>query len=652
MTEQFKYLFSPFKIGSVTIPNRICTTAHGTLFADENNYPDERYAAYQGARAKGGAGLIIAGMMNVMPNCTNQNRPQEIFNPDVVPSLKRLADAVHEGGGKVFIQLVHTGREANIEATGLPAWAPSPLPDITMFNTVPKQMSVDDIQRVVAAFATAAGHAQAAGIDGVEIHGSSGYLVAQFMSPSSNKRTDDYGGSMDNRLRLPIEIIDAIRERVGDDFALGIRIPGDELAEGGNNFEDMKTIARKLEATGKLDYIHTGLPFYEGLFRLGFGMHLPLGLYTPYAAGFKEVVDLPIINNFRINDPVQAEKILENGQADFVGMTRALIADPELPNKARSGRVEEIRHCIGCNQGCFGRIYLQLPMSCLQNAAVGLENEIGAITPAETKKRILVVGGGPAGMETARVASLRGHAVVLYEKEDRLGGQVILASKTPVREEFSGCARYLIKQMEILGVDVHLGEAVTPEIVARLAPDAVVVATGSTPPAPVLDGADEDCLFTVWDVLQDKADVGDKVLVVDGGEAHWQCCGVVEYLAGQGKRVEVVTPMLNVGANLAILTDMVPFFTRALSKDVVFHPSSIVKAFSDDVAVLANVFSGKEERIEDVDAVVMAMHQQANNSLYLQLKDTVKEIYAVGDCLAPRKAINAIHDGYKLGRTM
>ena len=652
MTDQFKYLFSPFKIGSVTIPNRICTTAHGTLLADENNFPDERYAAYQGARAKGGAGLIIAGMMNVMPNCLNQNRPQEIFNPEVLPSLERLADAVHDGGAKIFIQLVHTGREANIEATGLPAWAPSPRPDITMFNTVPKEMEVDDIKAVVAAFATAAGHAQAAGIDGVEIHGSSGYLVAQFMSPSSNKREDDYGGSMDNRLRFPLEIIDAIRDRMGDDFALGIRIPGDELAEDGNTFAEMQEIARKLEATGKIDYIHTGLPFYEGLFRLGFGMHLPLGLYTPYAAGFKEVVDLPIINNFRINDPVQAEKILENGQADFVGMTRALIADPELPNKAKTGRLDEIRHCIACNQGCFGRIYLQLPMSCLQNAAVGLENEIGEITPAATKKRILVVGGGLAGMETARVARLRGHDVVLYEKSGVLGGQVLLASKAAIRQEFAGCTRYLIKQMEILGVDVHVNEAVTPEVVDREAPDAVVVATGSTPPVPELDGADPDQLFTVWDVLGDEADVGDKVVVVDGGEAHWQCCGVVEYLADQGKRVEVVTPMLNVGANLATLTDMVPFYTRVLAKDVVFHPSSVLKSFADDEAVVADVFSGREKTIEDVDAVVMVLHNQANNQLYLELKDKVKEIHTVGDCLTPRKAINAVHDGYKLGRTI
>jgi thioredoxin reductase len=470
------------------------------------------------------------------------------------------------------------------------------------------------------------------------------------MSPSSNQRTDKYGGSMDNRLRFPLEVIDAIRDKVGYDFVVGFRLAGDEMAEGGNNSEYMKQIAMKLTDTGKLDYIHTGLPFYEGIFKFGFGMHLPQGLYTPYAAGFKEVLDLPVINNFRINDPVHAEKILANGQADLVGMTRALIADPELPNKAMQGKLDEIRYCIGCDQGCFGRIYQQIPMSCLQNAAVGLEKEIGTIEPAPAKKKILVAGGGPSGMETARVARLRGHDVVLYEKEQQLGGMVNVAAKAPYRDEFGVSVRYLIKQMEILGVKVHLGTEATVEIIEQERPDAVIVATGSSLFMPDIPGLDQDNVVTVIDVLEQKVEVGEKVVVVDGGESHWQCCSTAEYLIEKGKKVEMVTPFLFPGNALAITTDLVPYLFRVRSQNMVFHTSSALLGISGSTVICQDIYANTENRIEEVDTVVYVARGKANNPLYHSLKGKIKELYMVGDALAPRKALDAIHDGYKLGR--
>lgn len=652
MNDQFRYLFTPFKIGPVTVKNRICTSGHGTLFADKDHILDDRYVEYQRARAKGGAGLIIAGMMDVTFNCRNLIGQQEVCDEKVVPMFRKLSDAVHEHGTKIFVQLNHTGRETDIELTRLPSWAPSPIPDISFFREVPKEMEIEEIKEVVRAFANAAGYAKQGGVDGVEIHGASGYLVGQFMSPSSNRRTDEYGGSMRNRLRFVFEVIDAIRERVGDDFVVGIRIPGDEMATGGNNSEDMKEIAQELEATGKIDYIHTGLSFYEGVFSVGFGMHLPLGFYTPYAAGFKEVVDLPIINTFRINDPVQAEGILANGQADMVGMTRALIADPQLPNKAREGRLDEIRTCIACDQGCLGRIFKQKPMSCLQNAAVGLEKEIGTLEPTTSKKKVLIAGGGPAGMEAARVARMRGHEVVLYEKEKELGGQVNIAARVAGRNEFEGCVRYLRKQMEILGVKVHLGVEVTRDLIEEVKPDAVVLATGSSPQKPPIPGADQANVVTEWDVLQEKVAVGQKVVVVDGGEAHWRCCSIAEHLAEQGKQVEIITPLMFVGMEAASTADLGPYYFRVRTKGVEFTPSTAVKEISGTTVVALDIFANKERRIEGVDTVVLVTANRTNDELYRSLKGNVKELHAIGDCVAPRKAIDAIYEGYNLGRLL
>jgi mycofactocin system FadH/OYE family oxidoreductase 2 len=652
MSEQFRYLFSPFQVGSVTVRNRICTSSHGTLFADKDHILDERYIEYQRWRAKGGAGLIIAGMFDIMFNCRSLIGQMEIYDAKVVPMLRKLADTVHAEGAKVFAQLSHNGREADTELTRQPTWAPSAIPDLSVFRAVPKEMEIEDIQAVVKAFAVAARHVKAAGLDGIELHGASGYLIGQFISPSSNRRTDEYGGSFDNRMRFAREVIDAVREEVGDEFVVGMRIPGDELATGGNNLEGMVEVARALESTGAIDFIHTGLPFYEGIFGLGMGMHTPLGMYSQYTAAFKESVDLPIINTFRINDPVQAEKILASGQADLIGMTRAMIADPELPTKAREGRIDEIRVCIGCDQGCLGQVFKQKPMSCLQNPAVGRELEIGSIEPAATRRKVLVVGGGPAGLEAARVARLRGHEVALYEQQPELGGQVNIATKVPIRGEFGGIARYRIRQMQVLGVQVHVGTEVTPELVAREKPDAVVIATGSTPARPSVPGCEQDHVVTTWDVLLQKTAIGNKVVVVDGGQSHWECLSTVEYLADQGRQVEVITPVLFLGDAVATTSDLTPFYMRVRRKGVVFSPSTVLKEVAGNTVVVTDVYAGTERRIEGVDTVVMATPNRPVNALYRALKGKVPELHAVGDCVSPRTAMDAIFDGYVLGRAV
>jgi mycofactocin system FadH/OYE family oxidoreductase 2 len=652
MSQQFNYLFTPFKIGNVTVKNRICTSAHGSLLADKDHILDERYIEYQRARAKGGAGLLIAGMFDIMFNCRSLIGQMEIFDERVVPMLRKLSDAVHAEGTRIFAQISHNGREADTELTRMPTWAPSPIPDNSWFRAVPKEMDHEDIQAAIAAFARAAEHAKAGGLDGVELHGASGYLIGQFISPSSNKRTDEYGGTFEKRMRFALEVIDAVRERVGDDFVVGVRIPGDELAQGGNGPQEMVKVAKRLEETGAIDFIHTGLPFYEGIFGVGFGMHLPLGMNTPYAAAFKDAIEIPVINTGRINDPILAEKILANGQADLVGMTRALISDPELPNKAREGRLDEIRYCIACDQGCLGQVFKQKPMSCLQNAAVGREKEIGTIERAAQKKKVMIIGGGLAGMETARVARMRGHDVVLYEKEQELGGQVSLAAKVAARAEFGNSARYLIKQMKILGVKVNLGAEATVQTVEQENPDVVVVATGSEPVRPTVPGADQANVVNVRDVLLEKVPFGPNVLVVDGGESHWEVLSTAEFLADKGCKVELISPVLFVGDQLVSTADLVPYYVRSRKKGIVLTPNTVLSRIEGTTVTVSDVYGGGERRIDGIDTVVMATGNSAVNHLYKALKASGRALHSVGDCLAPRKAMDAIYDGYVLGRVL
>ncbi|MBU1053384.1 MAG: FAD-dependent oxidoreductase [Proteobacteria bacterium] len=645
---EYTYLFMPIKIGSITVNNRISFAPHGTSFA-KDSILDDRYVEYMKLRAKGGVGLIIAGGMTIAPSTKGMLNIQEIFEERSVPMLKRLSDSVHPYGTKIIMQLSHCGRQMESGHSRQPLLAPSAIPCPVMRET-PKEMETADIKSLVQAFALSALHSKKGGMDGVEIHGTNGYLLNEFMSPYFNKRTDDYGGNLENRMRMTMEVIDAIRKAVGSDFVVGIRIPADDLVPGGLTLNDWKEIAQLLEATGKIDYIHIGHPPYIIQTTVGCGMQVPLGFHSAYAAEFKEAVSLPVINTFRINDPIQAEKILADGHGDMVGMTRGLIADPEWPNKAREKRIEEIRYCIACNQGCLGRLFEGKPMSCLQNPVVGLEKEIGTLAPASPKKKVLVVGGGPAGMEAARVARFRGHEVILYEKEEELGGQVSIAMKASGRSEFVGITRYLAKQMEILGVKIHTGVEVTPEIIEREQPHAVVVATGSQPVIPPLPGMEQANVINERDAISGKAEIGNKVVVLDGGEAHWKFLSVIEHLTDMGKQVEAISPLLFIGMGLMSSPDLGAYQRRVLNKGVVFSPSTSIKAVSGNTVSVFNVYTQAERKIENVDTVVSVMGNRADNQLYYALKDKVKELYAVGDCAAPRKAIDAIYEGYNIGR--
>ena len=417
MSSRFRYLFSPLKIGSTTVRNRISFSAHLTRFA-EDWLPTERNAAYLGERAKGGCGLIITEEQSVHPTDRAYDRMIDAFEPAVVPGYRQITWAVHHYGGQVFAQLNHNGQQCDGTRSRLPVIAPSDIPDV-LFRETPKIAEAEDLADILEGFYTSSRHVVLGGFDGIEIQASHASLLRQFMSPLSNRRSDVYGGSLENRMRFTYEVIDAVREAVGPDYTLGIRLTADEMIPGGLRLEDTQEIASLLEQTGKIDYINLSIGTFYNLYLVEGSMHTPLGYTVPLAAAVRSVVSLPVFATGRINDPVQAEKVLADGHADMIGMVRAQICDPELAIKALEGRLEDIRSCIACNQGCIGRIGSGLTVGCVQNPTIGKENTWGIDTlkRAQRQRKVLVIGGGPAGMEAARMACLRGNQVTLWERE-------------------------------------------------------------------------------------------------------------------------------------------------------------------------------------------------------------------------------------------
>jgi thioredoxin reductase len=376
-----------------------------------------------------------------------------------------------------------------------------------------------------------------------------------------------------------------------------------------------------------------------------------MGNLTHLSAAIKEAVSLPVITVGRINDPVMAEKILADGLADLVGMTRAALCDPDFPRKAREGRLDDIRHCIACNQGCFKRIFKAQPITCIQNPAAGKERELGPLHKATVARKVVVVGGGPAGLETARIAAERGHQVVLLEKDTSLGGQIRLASQAPGRQEFGEVILYLSRQVEKAGVDTRLGVEGNVEKILGLTPDAVVIAAGARPLIPDIAGARSAHGVTAWDILGGKVPEGRSFVVIDGDKQDQVALGTAEYLADLGKAVEIISKLPHVGKDLDIL-NFVPIYQRLLEKGVRLTPHSGIAEISNQHIVLYNVYTGEQESRRDVDVVVFAAGRVAEDRLYWDLKSKIGTLYRIGDCLAPRSVLSAISEGNRVGRTI
>ncbi len=674
MANQFHRLFSPLRIGATTVPNRILQTSHAKMFEDfarsegpEGSFalPSERNASYHAERAKGGAGLIIMEYHMVHPTSTG-GIPYlaHAYRKEIVPRYRMVADMVHSQGTgtKIVGQICHVGMHTAGDQMDVlhEVWAPSAVPGLSR-DGIPKVMEKANIREVVKAFARSAENVREGGLDGVEIHAAHSYLLGQFLSAISNKRTDEYGGSLENRCRLALEVIEAVRAAVGTDFPLGIRISADEFAPGGLAAQESVEIAKAFAATGKLDWIDVSAGAYWSLAPIIVApMALPPGFIVHLAAAIKQAVDLPVFCVGRITDPLHAEKILQENQADMVGMTRALIADPELPVKAREGRLDDIRHCTGCMY-CVGRLYVNQPIACVHNPAAGRESwlGVGTLKPAERPKRVTVIGGGPAGLKAAEVAARRGHRLTLFERSSELGGQVRLAARAPTRADIEEVVRHLVVQCDKLGVEFKTGVAVSAEDVVADGAEAVVVATGCRPKrtffAPLrleeieIPGADGPNVLTASDVL-DGAETGNQVLVIDQ-DGHWRAAGTAEFLADHGKQVTVLTPFPTVG-NALTPYDLMLLIPRFIQKRIRVLSNHEVLALDGDSVHVRHLYTRQEERLDGTDTVVWITGREANDELYLALQDRVPELYRVGDCLAPRTIEYAIWDGEMVGRKL
>ncbi len=647
-------LFSPVRIGRLTVPNRIVFPAHFTGFGRVHR-PTERHARYYAERARGGAGLIVTEITAVHPASTSFERVVWGFDPECVPGFRRIAEAVHEHGARIMGQLWHCGRDMT---TGLfteqAAQAPSALRGPASYQ-LPHALGVEEIQEVVAGFVRTATHFREAGFDGAEVHAGHGYLIHQFLSPLSNQREDAYGGPFENRLRFLREILTGVRAACGPDFALGVRMSADEFTAGGLTLADATAIAAAVSSWGLMDVLSVSVGNHGLSYALMIpDMHVPPGAFVGYAAALRASVREPVVAVGRINDPVQAERVLAEGQADLVAVCRGLIADPDWPAKARANRGEEIRPCVACNQECIGRLYRGGDLACIHNVAAGREEEFGqgTLRPAARARRVVVVGGGPAGLEAARVAALRGHHVTLYERDSTLGGQVRLAAVPPLRAEFGGIVRFLEHETSRLGVTVVLGKEATVDVVLADAPDVVVVATGSRPEAARLTGTDSTPVMTVHEVLGGQKVRGHVVIVVESGRTGWESLATAEWLADQGYQVEIVSRLPYVGFDLNGAS-LLGFVQRAAQKGIILTPQSVVRSVGDGTVTLGEVWSDETRSIEGVDAVVVTPDDVAEDGLAARLRQAgIAEVHLVGDAVAPRTVAHAVLEGHRAARAL
>jgi 2,4-dienoyl-CoA reductase-like NADH-dependent reductase (Old Yellow Enzyme family) len=622
---------------------------------------------YHAERAKGGFGLIVTGQVSVHPT-HGTVRPAGYLD-EIGPEFRMISDAVHEHGAKVVMQLNHNGRG---RASGSDDWTP-----VLSTNTGPswrpglggeftREIDVVDIAEITAGFAKTARNMERSGFDGIEIHSGAGMLLSEFLLPTYNQRTDQYGGALENRSRFLMEIIEAVRREVGREFVVGVRMNTEWPIPDGWTLTEAIELAQRLEATGQVDFLD--VEKWDIQHSMG-GSGTPFGMVIPLASQVKKAVpSMAIFVAGRIVEPVMADGIIADGHADMVAMARASIADPEWPNKAREGRVDDIRRCIGASQGCFQRHTNRYSITCTQNPRVGREEMwgIGTLKPAAVKKRVLIAGAGPAGMEAAIVAAERGHDVILCELGSDVGGQVNLIVKSPRRAEFIEVIEWRRNQIRKLKIDLRLNTTVTPELVEQISPDAVVVATGSIPNMNNVDpsmhwspskkrergiaGADRPNVYSSWDVLHGALDNTRHVVLLDG-VGYYQSSDPLEYLVARGIKVTAMA-VGGVFATDMILNDR-PIFTESLQgKDVTFHQFTTLVAIRAGSVRAREGQTGREFDVDGVDAVVLSLGNVAANALYYALRDTAPELYRIGDCMAPRRIEHAHFEGHRVGRQL
>ncbi|MEA5004080.1 MAG: FAD-dependent oxidoreductase [Christensenella sp.] len=647
----FKHLLSPFTMGKVTFKNRFVFLPHHTGYAIDEGYLEnglfsDRNVRHYVERAKGGAAAVTVSQ-NVDPNSQMSFKYVLGFEPRNKDNFKRLADEVHEYGCKAITQLNQGGHTTLLNPPQLLV-APTQMNEpYCHFNT--KELEKEDMELIKEYYINSAAWQKELGWDAVELKIAHDGLLRTFVSPFFNRREDEYGGSFENRMRYPLEVIAGIREAVGPDYPIGIRLCVDEFTWYGYSLEYGMKIAKALEEGG-VDYLSTDAGTFSSWYMQIPPSPLPLGWAVYESAELKKNVDIPITAFGRINDPVQAETILAEGNADLIGMCRQLLCDPETPNKTMEDRLDDIRHCIGCNEGCVGvdGIYVE----CIQNPAVSREKHFGIDTldTAEVKKKIMVVGAGVAGLKVAEIAAKRGHNVQVYEKDGVAGGQVRLAEKLPYRNELEEVYRYLRIQLQELGVAVHYDTEVDEALVEQLSPEVLVVATGSTPLMPEFEGLEtaKMAVMDVHEALRNVEKIGNNVLVYDD-IGFWQGGGVADYCQALGAQVTVVTPSASVGVDIE--SGQLYLLNKRLYEngaDIIAN-HAILRFEGADV-VLENVYNHEEMRLAGMDTVLIAGQSRSENALYKAFKGKRPEVYSAGDCVAPRAIEQAILEAEVLAR--
>lgn len=641
----YRYLWTPLQLGPVATRNRIVFSAHLTNYA-RNGLPTDQHAAYYAARADGGAGLIITEEHSTHPTDWPYEKLIHGFHREVIPGYRKITEAVHRHRVPVFAQINHNGGQASSMFSRLPVWAPSPVAD-PLFREVPKAVTDAEIDEIVAGYALVAEHCAEGGFDGIELQCSHSSIVRGFLSPATNHRTDHYGGSLDNRARLLLRIVHAVRAVIGNRLALGVRICGDELIEGGTTIDDAVAISRLVEASNEVDYINTSIGVATAsLFMIEASMHIPPGYAMFIPSAIRKAVDLPVVGVGRFKDPLQAERALAEGHCDLVGVVRGQIADPDFAAKARAGATDEIRLCLSCNQECVGRMGLNRWLGCIENPRTGREAE-AVPEPASSARRVMVVGAGPAGLQAAISAARNGHEVTVYEQQAQAGGQVRLAASVPNRAEFGDIIRNQLAECARLGVRVEYGVGVWPGFVQEQAPDHVIVATGAEANRPWWAPGDAAHVVDVRAVLDGSAEPHGDVVVVDEIGFH-HATSVAELLADRGCRVEVVTNGMVVGQDLGITLDMENWWIRATAKGIVQSTDLVPMGMEGRTLTLLHHPTGTNTT-RTPDWVVLAVPANPVEWLYHDLKAAGVSVERVGDCVAPRRAHAAVVEGERAG---
>ena len=624
-------LFEPITIGRLELKNRLVMAPMGTGYASPQGEVTDRLLSYYEERARGGVGLVIVEATCVeFPVAWMLLGQVRADDDHFLPGLKELAEGVHRQGAAVFIQLCHGGRVAKSRVHGVQPVAPSPL--AVPGGEVPRELKAGEMPSVVRGFVQAALRAQKAGFDGIEVHAAHAYLLNNFLSPATNQRQDSYGGDLKGRARLLLEVLEGIRRAVGAGFVISCRINGAEYGlSQGITPQDSQALAPMIEAAGA-DVIHvSAFGYAHPVMRAS--TPIQPGFELPLAQGVKEQVRIPVIAVGRIT-PELAEKAILEGQADLISLARALLADPYLPNKVSLGREEDIRPCINCIK-CRDGVVAGKPVFCAVNPCLGKEKEL-ALTPARDRKRVLVVGGGVAGMEAARVAALRGHQVWLYEKSRALGGQLRLAAKPPGKQDLEPLNRYLQTQLQKLPVRVKRGRAVTPAVIAEVKPQVVILAQGSLPFTPELPGMDQNRVVQAVDVLAGKARVGERVVVV-GGEMVG--CETADFLADRGKKV----PVTRRGEQFATKINPTPrlaLLTRLAQKGVSLLPGVTYLGITPEGLRIKD--KDGQEKLLEADTIVLAAGARPQDGLGKSLEGMGLEVHRAGDGVEPRSITEAL----------